>query len=564
MELIRLILILLSTLWHAAALRVEGEALRSADSGDQLADGNLSADAEDGVIWNYGVFGAPYCNFTERMEFYSYFKAFPGMGVNADMWTQPRPTSDEGDQAIIIYPLEDHNGAFAINDYMCFRMLSLARLYPSVTLVHLSSVPEAYDFLSAIKPGTVRHLVVGGHGSPSALAIGGCPSTLCQLRQYTPSARDFWLLARSRLSKEGGRIFLDSCLNGKPTPDGHNNAKYVAGLLPGVKIYSSQISLGVRNFVVTDYEKFDLMVRDLDWDTMSISNYVYVGNCHTAPADWSDTDGRTCGVYANKGLCLDFGNTTNSDGIQAKDACCQCGGGITGDMKELCPHFAEPVGSSDGKSLCKCLDEHVCYQDGHRGCELGDGHLFQASHGSQVECRAVSGLEACPVRGHANRFEGGECKCAWDEVCHLGSSEYPGCPGRYGRTRLDSFAADCEECHCVPKRDDDAQCKDGVCTCPPEHPCTHGSRTGCPVDANYAEKLAQGPINISNSSFAESCQFCHCGDHLGRAVEAALAKMKRIAMAVGASMLACWVICCAACCGACVCWSRSNRHQQST
>jgi len=496
------LLALASSLCCAATVRLEGEALES-----DLQRGVVAADEE--LQWVYGSYGAASCNESERREFHDRFGAWPADDLNADLWTEPRPPGKLKEQVVLMYPLRDPNGAFSINDQMCYRLLSFARLYESVTLVHFSSVPEAYDFLSAVDAGSVRHLVVGGHGTPTSLGFGPCDTTLCKLKAYTPSAHDFWVHARSRLNRKG-RIFLDSCLNGKFTEDGHNNARYVSSLLPGVRIYSSQISFGSHNYVVRDFENFDLMVRDVG-DNLTVKNFVFVGNCKTAPEHWHDVDGRDCETFANKGLCLMFGNSTSSEGIQAKDACCQCGGGATGETTEQCPHFAEPVGSSGGKRLCKCRDPtSICYQDGHRGCELGDGHIFEASHGSHVECRTSYGAGACPVRGHATGYFLGECRCSHDHVCHFGSSLHPGCPGHDGTTKLKSFPADCEECHCQPLRRKEIHCHDGLCTCPSHLECYVGSRKGCPIDADYPKKLAQGPIGSSTTTFAESCLFCSC------------------------------------------------------
>lgn len=51
--------------------------------------------------------------------------------------------------------------------------------------------------------------------------------------------------------------------------------------------------------------------------------------CADSPAAWTDPDGDTCQVYAEKGWChAGWISKWNSTGFTAREACCQCGGGV--------------------------------------------------------------------------------------------------------------------------------------------------------------------------------------------------------------------------------------------
>jgi hypothetical protein len=53
--------------------------------------------------------------------------------------------------------------------------------------------------------------------------------------------------------------------------------------------------------------------------------------CVDSPAKWADPDGDGCQVYAEKGWChVNWISHWNNTGKTAKDACCQCGGGVRG------------------------------------------------------------------------------------------------------------------------------------------------------------------------------------------------------------------------------------------
>jgi hypothetical protein len=329
------------------------------------------------------LYGSLKCGYNERREFEEIFGETPSDHAQMDVWSKPGDASSKP-KAVLLYPGHDYNGAFAINDHMCYRLLSLARIYPDTKLVHASTVDEAYGILKGIPDGTVEHLVVGGHGSPTSLGFGDCHSTICNLKIYTPSAKRFWELAGRKLSPGAGRIFLDACLNGREDADTeHNNAKYVASLIPGHRIYSSKISYTKYNLVVSDFEDYDLLIR-ADWDADdkpigNDQNHVNVKNCEAIPEHWEDADGRDCEDYAKGGLCYLSGNTTGTAGTTAKEACCQCGGGQPSTQEKVCPPFSDTT--PDGTCVCSSTDAQL-YRHGQLSTEVS----FSPEEASEVQC----------------------------------------------------------------------------------------------------------------------------------------------------------------------------------
>lgn len=472
-------------------------------------------------FWRPKDEGAKKCDQTDLDEMMELFGAAPGrFGLQHDLF-HDRANGKSRKRVLMLYPDADHNAAFKINNHMCYRLVNWARIYEDVRLIHISTVVEASEVLNAYPDDSIHHLVVAGHGSPNSLQFGNCQSTTCCLQSYTPSSHDFWALASQKLTR-GGRVFLDSCLNAKSEEGKHSHAEYVASLLPAHKVYGAMISFGKENLFITDFEKFEMVIRsnkdEHGRELESIRNFVKVMNCEVTPVNWTDEEGRNCDTYAYLGLCLKEGKIVpGTDGYTANQACCQCGGGVHAEPSRKCPDFA--IEGPSGECVCKDTT-HKCFKDGvMNGCG-GKGHGRFPLSCPLGKC--VCGPPAfCPLRSNSYLEKGrgrrakNVCKCSENELCFEGDS--PDCPDGSGKRIKNGFDPSCDSCQCRPSLQPPSmvRCANGVCTCVPTTSCWKGDRSGeCPIDPDYASRLGQathaGEVVVSQEGFTQNCEMCQC------------------------------------------------------
>lgn len=146
-------------------------------------------------------------------------------GKNIDF---KHPTSKVS--ALFIYPRNDHNNAFRLNDHLKYRLLALSEHY-NVKVRYVHDIDEAGELISNSKYAEIHHLVLGGHGSASSITFGhgGGRASLTTETKVDPTL--FEKLAPK------ATILLDSCSAGLRL------AEYVARLAPGRYVYGSEVTL---------------------------------------------------------------------------------------------------------------------------------------------------------------------------------------------------------------------------------------------------------------------------------------------------------------------------------
>lgn len=159
--------------------------------------------------------------------------------------------------ALYLYPKEDHNGAFGVCSGMelspefCSRILTDSD-YMTVVFQRVSTVEEATDLVNDLSDDVViKHLVLGGHGSPDSLHWGEDETEgTTKLETHALETERFLDAVYPHLLKgEEGQstVFLDACLNAKKVCY-TNMLQYVAHRLSGVKVFASKVSWSNEDF----------------------------------------------------------------------------------------------------------------------------------------------------------------------------------------------------------------------------------------------------------------------------------------------------------------------------
>lgn len=117
---------------------------------------------------------------------------------------------------------------------------------------------------------------------------------------------------------------------------------------------------------------------------------------------WEDVDGRNCTFYEETNSCYDEGFTRENDGMTAEDACCACGGGVTGQCANV-PGFATYDGFDCGWFMQTADDDGIYFDDPYYGYDdedtrCGYWDLFNETWGL-LDGEEVSALDACCVCG---------------------------------------------------------------------------------------------------------------------------------------------------------------------
>jgi hypothetical protein len=142
-----------------------------------------------------------------------------------------------------LYPMEDHNGAFDFNDWVCGR---LATAYESsgadcINTYRVSNVEEISKILDEfVQEGSVVHAVVGGHGGPGpdgGIGLGPDEEKDATITKNKVSGAMFKKLGK-RLVEEDPTMFLDSCYSGQ-----NDMAKFASKEIPRAWVMGGIVSL---------------------------------------------------------------------------------------------------------------------------------------------------------------------------------------------------------------------------------------------------------------------------------------------------------------------------------
>mmetsp|Transcript_122917 Transcript_122917/g.358764 ORF Transcript_122917/g.358764 Transcript_122917/m.358764 type:complete len:413 (-) Transcript_122917:10-1248(-) len=108
-----------------------------------------------------------FVNFQCTNEEMNAFKAMYGLNraLNLNLASFGYNEICRENNVVWLYPTEDHNSAFRINENVCHRLTVWSQKACSVQFKRVSSVEEASRFLGKFPANSVMHIVLGGHGS---------------------------------------------------------------------------------------------------------------------------------------------------------------------------------------------------------------------------------------------------------------------------------------------------------------------------------------------------------------------------------------------------------------
>jgi len=146
----------------------------------------------------------------------------------------------DGKNVLWFYPIDDPNGAFDLNDFVCSR-LSVATQVSGADCLNLYRVKNVQQmsmiFDRFVWDNTVIHAVIGGHGSndqSGVLSLGaGDDDDVAQDKQTKK------MLGQLRTAlTSGATIFLDSCYSAR-----NGLAKFVSQQIPDAWVMGGIVSL---------------------------------------------------------------------------------------------------------------------------------------------------------------------------------------------------------------------------------------------------------------------------------------------------------------------------------
>mmetsp|Transcript_124653 Transcript_124653/g.364039 ORF Transcript_124653/g.364039 Transcript_124653/m.364039 type:complete len:351 (+) Transcript_124653:84-1136(+) len=195
------------------------------------------------------------------------------------------PTSRQ-EVAMYLYPRTgDHNDAFSFcanaagrsfDKVACFRLLQDTE-HLSVWFDRVDTIEDAMGIVRSLPQGvTIRHMVLGGHGSPTELEWGDARITPGQskLAVDDPLTNELLDTLYSRLTTES-IVFLDSCQNAKRVDGQKNMLQHVAHRLAGVTIYASKECFSSSDVRLKDVEDFPgKIILENGRDVTARTNYM--------------------------------------------------------------------------------------------------------------------------------------------------------------------------------------------------------------------------------------------------------------------------------------------------
>lgn len=161
---------------------------------------------------------------------------------------QDRPLCAEKN-VLFMYPWEDHNNAFCVNENVCHRIWNWDKHACSVRMRRIQSIQDAINELHDYSDNSLKHVVLGGHGNGWTLHWGE-GNTCGQSHLCVGDWKSNELLRLlSRKMLQHGTIFTDSCLSATTDSskhrDGKNLASWVASQVgKGIRVIGSVLSFG--------------------------------------------------------------------------------------------------------------------------------------------------------------------------------------------------------------------------------------------------------------------------------------------------------------------------------
>ncbi|MGA8164814.1 MAG: hypothetical protein WB791_07315 [Waddliaceae bacterium] len=158
--------------------------------------------------------------------------------------------------ALYLFPVNDRNGSFALDDSLKYRLLAMSRDH-SVKLVYVQNVQEMQEVMNQYNKGEIQHLVIGGHGTQHSLQFGDpVRSNDHQLSVHTDfkGNNPFSALAPN------ATVFLDSCLTGGKIGNKMNLSEWVSIYAPGRHVYAPKISFTAHDIVVDDFRHWNARI----------------------------------------------------------------------------------------------------------------------------------------------------------------------------------------------------------------------------------------------------------------------------------------------------------------
>eukprot|EP00929_Paragymnodinium_shiwhaense_P073544 TRINITY_DN37512_c0_g1_i1.p1 TRINITY_DN37512_c0_g1~~TRINITY_DN37512_c0_g1_i1.p1 ORF type:complete len:292 (+),score=45.69 TRINITY_DN37512_c0_g1_i1:498-1373(+) len=257
-------------------------------------------------------------------------------------------TRSSASNVLIFYPRYDPSRAFCIDDNVCGRMMNWRARSSSVTLTRVRDLATMMSILGEYADNSIKHLVIGGHGTSTTLALGVkqgkkiCGDTsICVKSGRT---RVLLELVAEKMMRAGS-IFLDSCLTAKKTADGDSLMDYIGRVLSSVAKKGLRIIGATESFKAVDVQVYEPFLP-------------HVGRAAQGnPVRVLQTEGVTCPAYAAS-------SAPDADGL------CECKPGRRciflgrdGRANEACPvgpdersstRFIATCGTSWASRKCIC------------------------------------------------------------------------------------------------------------------------------------------------------------------------------------------------------------------
>lgn len=202
-----------------------------------------------------------HCDPSEWQDFLQKF-GLPDYGSTSvfygdeDFRDTEKPCSERN--VVWFWPVEDHNQAYALDTATCYRLRNWYFNACSVSVFRVSNSRDAEAALAEFPSGSIKHAVLGGHGSPGTCRWGAHDEEASCL-DFSVSTVEFLQTLATKMHTHSS-ILMDSCSVAAPNGDEDNLAQFV----------TSQVGRGIRVFgagellYTTDVQRFDAYVTWLN------------------------------------------------------------------------------------------------------------------------------------------------------------------------------------------------------------------------------------------------------------------------------------------------------------